>query len=362
MAARNCEMCSKVDIFFTLFLVLCFFHTCAYAREIYVSPNGSDSANCTKDAKCTLDRALRLASGSTSTSILASKGNYSLKTSHIFTRITSFGLIGSGFRNDVQITCEPNVSLAFSLSKNITLEGLKFRKCAGWHRSSVKKKKNHPNLRGAKFKAALDFRYCRNLWMYNVEISSSPGLGVNLYDVGGIVNFTHCLFADNFISKERIHAEWEDVSSENGKYVYSGGGVYVILNPYAYVTTNVTPAEHDSYQHNNIYEFSSCHFLRNKALWLNAHRTSELDTPELPFSRGGGLAIFLPDKASGCFIKIRSSVFASNEASWGGGLQVEMRGTTENNSLVNGEVESQKDITSKKSTKPAMRSNSLPRR
>ena len=337
MAARNCEMCSKVDIFFTLFLVLCFFHTCAYTREIYVSPNGSDSANCTKDAKCTLDQALRLASGFTSSSILASKGNYSLKTSHIFTRITSFGLIGSGFRNDVQITCEPNVSLAFSLSKNITLEGLKFRKCAGWHRSTVAIEKNYPNLRGAKFKAALDFRYCRNLRMYNVEISSSPGLGVNLYDVGGIVNFTHCLFADNFISKERMHPEWEDVSSENGKYVYSGGGVYVMLNPYAYVTINVTPGEHDSYQHNNIYEFSSCHFLRNKALWLNAHRTGELDTPELPFSRGGGLAIFLPDKASGCLIKIRSSVFASNEASWGGGLQVEMRGTTENNSL---EVES----------------------
>lgn len=37
------------------------------------------------------------------------------------------------------------------------------------------------------------------------------------------------------------------------------------------------------------------------------------------------------------------------------------RTSTENNSLVNGEVESQKDATSKKSTKPAMRSNSLPR-
>ena len=104
MAPRNCEMCSKVDIFFMLFLVLRFFHTFAYAREIYVSPNGSDSANCTMDAKCTLDRALRLASGFTSTSMLASKGNYSLKTSHIFTRIASFSLIGSGFRNDVQIT------------------------------------------------------------------------------------------------------------------------------------------------------------------------------------------------------------------------------------------------------------------
>ena len=306
---------------------------CTDAREMYVSPGGSETSNCTEKAKCTLDRALQLASGLNSTTIFATEGNHSLKTSHNFTRIASFALIGSRSRHDVQITCEPNVSLSFSLSENITFGGVKFRKCAGWHRSSVGVKKNYPNLEGAKFKTALDFRYCRNLRMYNVEISSCPGLGANLHNVGGTVNFTDCMFTDNFISQERRHDGWEDVSGKSGKYIYSGGGVYAILNAYGYDTVNVTPREHDSYQHNNSYEFTGCHFLRNRALWLNADRAEEVNTPERPFSRGGGLAVYFVGKASGCLIKIKSCVFARNQASWGGGLQVEMSGTTQNNTL-----------------------------
>ena len=306
---------------------------CTDAREMYVSPGGSETSNCTEKAKCTLDRALQLASGLNSTTIFASEGNHSLKTSHKFTRIASFALNGSRSRDDVQITCEPNVSLSFSLSENITFEGVKFRKCAGWHRSSVGAEKNYPNMAGAKFKTALDFRYCRNLRMYNVEISSCPGLGANLYDVGGTVSFTNCSFTDNFISQERRLDGWEDVSGESGKYVYSGGGVYAALNPYGYDKVNVTPSEHDSYQHNNSYEFTGCNFLGNRALWLNADRADEINTPERPFSRGGGLAVYFLGKASGCLVKIKSCVFARNKASWGGGLQVEMSGTTQKNTL-----------------------------
>lgn len=323
---------SKVYASFMMCSVFCVMS--ADTREMYVSPGGSETSNCTEKAKCTLDRALQLASGLNSTTIFASEGNHSLKTSHNFTRIASFALIGSRSPDDVQITCEPNVSLSFSLSENITFEGVKFRKCAGWHRSSVGVKKNYPNLEGAKFKTALDFRYCRNLQMYNLKISSCPGLGANLYDVGGIVNFTNCSFTDNFISQERRHDGGEDVSGESGKYIYSGGGVYAILNPYGYDTVNVTPSEHDSYQHNNSYEFTGCHFLGNRALWLNAEiRADEINTPERSFSRGGGLAVYFLGKASGCLIKIKSCLFARNKASWGGGLQVEMSGTTQNNTL-----------------------------
>ena len=305
----------------------------ANERDIYVSPSVNNTSNCSEEAKCTLDSALRLASGLNSTRIFASKGNYSLETSHNFTRVYSFGLFGNGSRDDVQITCEPNVSLSFALSESITFDGVKFQKCGGWHQSSVGAKKSYSDLKGAKFKTALDFRYCRNIRMSNVEISSSPGLGANLYDVGGVVRFTDCLFADNYASDESINVRWEYVT-DSGRYVYSGGGVYLMLNQYGLDTLNVTRSEHDSYQHNNSYEFTNCHFIRNKALWLNATEENELNTPERPFSRGGGLAVYFRGNASECLVKIQSCHFTGNKASWGGGLQVEMTDKTENNCLI----------------------------
>ena len=78
--------------------------------------------------------------------------------------------------------------------------------------------------------------------------------------------------------------------------------MYIILIQYGYDTLNVTRSEHDSYQHNNSYEFTNCTFIRNKAQWLNATKENELNTPELPFSRGGGLAVFFRGNASGCLV------------------------------------------------------------
>ena len=317
-----------------ILLLLLFCSVTAAEREIYVSPNGNDSSNCSKGNQCTLDRGLSLASGLNATKILATKGNYSLKTSHSFTKIATFGLFGTGTsREDVQIMCNANVSLSFTVSENITFEGVKFLKCGGWHRSSVGVKRQYPNLKGAKFKTALDFRYCRNLKISDVEISSSPGLGANLYDVGGVVNFTNSLFSENY-ARENNYVRWETATENGSLYVYSGGGVYVIFNRYGYDTVNVTPGEHDSFQHNNSYVFTNCNFLRNKAQWSNTTEKHEPNTPELSFSRGGGLAVYLLGNASGNIIEIKSCFFYRNKASWGGGLQVEMKDNTEDNVLV----------------------------
>ena len=97
---------------------------------------------------------------------------------------------------------------------------------------------------------------------------------------------------------------------------------------------NVTPSEHDSYQHNNHYFFTNCHFLRNEARWSNVSENEDLNTPELPFSRGGGLAVFFKGNASGCNVAISACKFKDNRASWGGGLQVLMEDNTENNSVI----------------------------
>lgn len=306
--------------------------------SIFVSPNGRDSPRCGNSSQpCqSLDFAISLArqKGANSTQISAANGNYTLAKSYSFTNLVNFGVVGQSLDPEyVEITCETNVSLSFVLSDNIFFEGIKLQKCGGWHRSSVGAEKPYRGLAGVNFKAALDFRYCRNIRLFNVEISSSPGLGVNCYDCGGFVNITNSMFADNVAHPSNTTSTNESPNADGSlDYVYSGGGIYLALDPYGHNTVNVTPSKHESFQHNNTYIFRNCRFLRNEAVWLNGSGESDfVDTPELPFSRGGGLAIFFRSNASGCTIGIESCVFTSNRAQWGGGLTLEMKERTRNN-------------------------------
>ena len=316
-------------------VILLLWITLADSREIYISPSGNDSTNCTKDAPCkTLDNGLFLASFVKTVRLVLTKGNYPLKVSHNFTHMTAFGISGAGAtRIDVKITCAANISLSFVLSANITLERITLQKCGGWHMGTNRANKNYPDLKGVKFKTALYFRYCRNLRISGIEISSSPGLGATLYDVGGFVSFTDSVFANNTVLNNRSFEKgtgWES----NAKYrLYSGGGVFLMLNPYSNNNVNVTPEEHDSYQHDNNFLFLNCSFLGNVAQWSNTVKGQKANTLARPFSRGGGLAVFFEGNASRCFVEIQACLFASNKASWGGGLQLEMNNITENNTF-----------------------------
>ena len=285
-------------------LIVMLWNALAAKMDMYVSPSGNDSSPCTEEKPCkTLNEAFFRVSGHNSTKIKLAEGNYTMKKSHNFTRMATFGLFGQGSSpDDVTITCDENASLSFTLSENISFQRIKLVKCGGWFESSYGRK-NYPDLRGTEFMAALDFRYCRNLSISDVKILSSPGLGANLYDVGGFVSFKDSIFADNKAASNDISEEGGDLEQLPGN-LHSGGGAFVILNRYGDNTVNVTPSEHDSYQHNNHYLFTDCHFLRNEARWSNVSQNKDVNTPELPFSRGGGLAVFFRGNASGCKIGI----------------------------------------------------------
>lgn len=295
------------------------------AREIHISPSGNDSSDCTSIEPCkTLDHGLSIALKSNSAQLMLIEGNYLLNEPYSFVNMNTFGLHGTG---DVKITCgNANVSLSFLLSNNISIERVTLQKCGGWHTSTYTLHKYFPKLQGALFKTALYFRYCRNLRVSDVEISHSPGLGANLYDVGGVVNVTNSVFANN----SGLYDHAIGIKSE---LVYSGGGIFLMLNPYINNTLNVSSEEHDTYQHNNQYLFSNCHFLRNVAQWFG-EENQELYTPARPFTLGGGLAVFFESNASSCSVKIQGCTFRNNNASWGGGLQVEFTNFSENNTLL----------------------------
>ncbi|KAJ7363225.1 hypothetical protein OS493_011506 [Desmophyllum pertusum] len=286
---------------------------------IYVSPSGNDSQSCGHLANpCkSLDTAFTIAfdggASANSTLISAAKGNYTLVKSFNITNVDSFALVGQGSRSDeVRITCEPDVSLSFILCQNIALEGLTLLRCGGWRESTVGINKSaHAGQKhqGVKFKTALDFRYCRNTRFTNIEISSSPGLGVNLFDVGGVVNFTDCMLADNKADNKSLNGSLQGLIEEG--YVYSGGGIYMILNKYGDNVVNVTRSQHDSFQHNNTYVFRNCYFLRNEAFGSNASSTYDhIGNPgPTQFSLGGGLAVNFREMP--VTVKLKSSLVCS---------------------------------------------------
>ncbi|XP_078369547.1 uncharacterized protein LOC144653433 [Oculina patagonica] len=335
---RSCilrSLCFLISIYFP--------SKAAWNNQIFVSPRGNDSQSCGNRARpCrSLDAAFAIVlagtDGANSTLISAAKGNYTLTKSFNFTNVDTFALVGEGSRSDeVRIICEPSVSLSFVLCQNIALEGFMLQKCGGWRESTVEiNKSSHAGHRhqGVKFKTALDFRYCRNARFTKIDISSSPGLGVNFFNVGGVVNFTDCVLADNkaLVSNKSSIGSFKGFIEEG--YVYSGGGIYMTLNRYGDNVVNVTPSQHDSFQHNNTYIFRNCYFLRNEAIaWNISHKHDIFEDPgPSQFSLGGGLAINFQGNASNCNTEIESCVFLGNRAIWGGGLQVEAKDEVKNN-------------------------------
>ena len=335
---------------FRIFLLFCFLISfylpskASWNNQIYVSPSGNDSQGCGKRIwPCkSLDVAFAIVlngtGGANSTLISAANGNYTLTKSFSFTNVNTFALVGEGSRSadEVRITCEPNVSLSFILCQNIAFEAFMLHGCGGWRESTVGVNKSAhagQSHQGIKFRTALDFRYCRNARFTNIEISSSPGLGVNLYDVGGLISFTDCVLTDNKALSVNKSSNGPVQGFIEEGFVYSGGGIYMILNQYGDNVVNVTPSEHDSFQHNNTYIFRNCHFLRNNASgWNLSHKHDIIDNPgPSQFSVGGGLAINFRGNASNCITKIESCVFLGNHAVWGGGLQVETRNEVKNN-------------------------------
>ena len=314
--------------FVSLVLLLCSDTGFAWNKTIRVSSNGSDTPNCgfSSYADCrTLDKALDVAfqNGVNSTLISLRPGRYDLSKKRNFTGVQDFAIVG---HKGVEIRCSANISFHFILSDDIVFEGVHLRSCSDWYLSSVGAEKPFRSKKNVKFTTAMNFVYCKNVRLTNVGISETAGVAVNLYDVGGVVNFTNCSFSDNIARSTN-----NSTSRISYGYANAGGGVFLILNSYGYNPVRVPLSKHESYLHNNTYIFKNCSFLRNEA--PKPGFKDHFETPQVPFSRGGGLGLYFRGNSSGCRIQILGCAFLNNKAQWGGGLQVEFRDYSKRNAL-----------------------------
>lgn len=312
----------------------------SYSKTIYVSSTGNGSAvDCGSIlSPCkTLDEALAKAGpAASSTRIFLKPGNYSLKKSYNFTRIENFAIYAEGFSQDVIISCPyDNTSLAFTLAKSLLFRGFTLNGCGGWRVSSVGP--TEWNVTNPKFLTALYINYCLDLTIQNVTISDTPGVALNVYSVAGSVVIKDSSFTDNVplgSNETNININSTDlfmVPGTMGEYAKAGGGIFMLMGLTKNNPLKITPQEAKQYiKNNNNIAITNCLFKGNRAPTPEFEMTQ---IPSLPFSRGGGLALFITGNSSNNRVLIDSCRFLKNEAVWGGGMQIELNKQIQNNNI-----------------------------
>ncbi|XP_020629674.1 uncharacterized protein LOC110066771 [Orbicella faveolata] len=300
----------------------------AELKTIVVSQdNGTNNSTCWNETSLpckTLDYALKHVTNSTF--VLLRSGNYSYNlTEHFnFTNLREIGVVGDDESASVTIECHQNGSLSFESCENITLRSILLQGCGGLHNSTTGSAfKGHYHM---PFLSAVFLLKCRDVVVDNCWIVQSPGIGLNMYDVGGDVQISHSWFESN---RPIGH-------SSSSNTAVAGGGVYI---EYTY-KERTFPSDLDAtlfaeFDSNSRYVLHNCTFRNNNA--SDQTFATMIDDPHgsdhIPFGRGGGLSIFVKGVAKHNVIQITHCRFEDNYALWGGGLFIEFQDEVQNNTL-----------------------------
>ena len=298
-----------------------------WKRKILVSHHGGiDNNTCWSGNMAipckTLDYALAHVTNSTLVLLRPGQTSYKLSQHFNFTNLQGFDLVGEQ-GSIVSIECQRNRgSLSFENSKDITLSRISLRGCGGLHASTTGSQFRYPHIQ---FFSAVFLVYCKNIVIDNCGIVESPGIGLNMYDVGGDVRISHSRFESN----RAINSIEKDIAIAGGgvymEFTYRGGKSPFNLN-------STVLAEFDN---NSTYTFYNCTFRNNYAPRQHCETIVDEMTGDdhIPFGRGGGLSIFLKGNAKNNAIYITGCQFEDNYAIWGGGILIAFHDKVQNNTF-----------------------------
>lgn len=301
-----------------------------WKRKIVVSQrNGNDSKACwsgTEDVSpCrTLDYALAHVSNSTLVQLRPDKKPYNLSRHFNLTYLHEFELAGDE-GSIASISCLwKQGSLSFENSRNVTLNKLMFHGCGGLHASTTGDEFKYPHIQ---FMSAVFFVYCKDVVIDHCWILESPGIGLNMYDIGGDVRISHSWFESN--RAIIYHSSQKNIA-------IAGGGIYMELTYHGGMHPfDLNSTELAEFDDNSTYTFYNCTFRNNYA--PRQHYETIVDNPtgddHIPFGRGGGLSIFLKGKAQNNAIYVSGCWFEDNYAVWGAGVFIELHDEVQNNTF-----------------------------
>ncbi|XP_048584224.1 uncharacterized protein LOC116601446 [Nematostella vectensis] len=256
------------------------------------------------------------------TRVILQPGDYLLDRNLALAYLENVTIYGSsGVKTDVHIRCKPDFGFYFSRSRGISFSGFTVSNCGASHVST--------SLYNVTVKAAFQFIYCRDLSIKSVSVSNNTAIGVNLYDVGGEVQFIDSHFLHNRSPNNSLPKRGGQRS------VGGGGGVYVQFTYcgayYGDSCNDDDNAEHENYMHHNNYTIENCLFSDNFAPGppkLPGQKNTDFLPPQgrdhMSLGRGGGLSIYIRGNASYNHFLITGCNFTNNFAQWGGGFFAEL--------------------------------------
>ena len=236
-----------------------------------------------------------------------------------FNGYTYLTINGSGSK--IALYCnESEAGIAFVNVHYLTIHSLTIENC-GAKRNSTSFNPLMPNETEI-LNVAVYILNCTDVTINHVNIQSSNGTGLSLYDTNGIVNITYCNFINNSV--------WNK-SSQSG-----GGGLHIEF-PLCRPGIFEHCFEHNARNIRSSYIIKSCNFSGNAATYPSSIKQHRVILPALSvrvprLGRGGGLYISIELDAQSNIFKIINCSFLDNLASLiGGGVLVEFLNSVSNN-------------------------------
>ena len=267
---------------------------------------------------------------STSIDVFIAPGSYRLNSSYTLKNLCNVRFFSST-NNPATIECEQNVDrtpnfdtgLAFIAVRNLTIEYLTIIGC-GMKHVSTSYSTNDTEGDLIVSRSALYIQNSTNIFLNNVSISDSDGLGLCFYDTNGIVTIANSFFIRNFLRNTNRTAEFGD----------GGGGIYIEFTKCTPGITTCDPYG-NSYNSHSRYTVENCIFANNTAVYSTVDFADDLAIDTfLHLGLGGALSLWLDGQASNNTVVIISSIFESNAAESGGALAIQNRHNTTHNSVL----------------------------
>ena len=231
-----------------------------------------------------------------------------------FTDYSNITVSGSG-TNTTLYCNESDAGLAFIRVVNLSIYSLTIDNCGALRPSTSIQNRSLLYLPVAVYVFS-----CSNVSLNTVDIVSSNGTGLSMYNTNGVVDIMYCNFVNNSVMN------MDD---------FGGGGMHIEFT--TSIPRSFTHKDRSSQNHNSKYRIQNCTFKNNSAHSpQTAHKfippSQQVFVPRL--GKGGGLYISIGSDATNNTFVVKNCALMNNTASYNsGGMIAEFLNSVKHNSV-----------------------------
>ena len=239
-----------------------------------------------------------------------------------FSGWTDVAIVGKGVEVS-NITCGVKVGFTFLSSFGITFRDVKILNCAQTQTSTSKNFSDTQGMSYLLFWVGIYFLSCGDITMDHVEVSSSNGVGVVMFNCNGTNIFNSSTFKLNFRDDDELARS---------------GNVAIEFSFCQPGDVNCKDNEPPSFKVNQSnYIFYQCYFQYSTDVDFYQYNIPIVPYPHgtehMAFGKGGGLSVIFKGRSSGNSVSIQNCTFSHNSAQWGSGLYTGFGDQSMNNSI-----------------------------